>query len=374
MGGKEMRMRAKWTIFVAVVFLITIFAVPAAAQAAGILVYNGEGQYTESDSRGTFAGLGNKTLQMVVYSSTLPAREQLARYNIVVLPGVVEGRGFSENTMAKLADYLQDGGRLLALGDGETAVAQNNAVNALTTYLRAGLSVNPASLAIETPETAEYMRGLIYITDYIYWDSPLAAGLDSNASIGANYASEVLVSGEALPLVYTMSANGGQVILGTEEIGGGLLVVSGDAAIFNDSLKYADSAANNNVYDETVCSNGALATAIESWTPAGRQFFAASITIGDVFEEYCVGLSDGTLVPEGNNRNQIKRSQRNFSRLLMLAQDYLAAGNTTMALTYLESAYGRCDGTAEGGNDYIAGTGRESLATMLQELIASLRA
>ncbi len=202
------RLRLLVSIAVTLALSLGILAIqPAASQAAPerALIFTGQGPVATN-----FASFGDATGAQLDLLNTFP--DDLSVYACVALPG--QSQPFSTTQIAQLSAYLNDGGTVIAMTDNGAFTATITTMNSLFASLGSGMVVDPA-----------FVGALIQTTTMID-PSPLTDGVDS---INYSSTSTLSIGGNAQSLVRVQS---GTPFIGAEEIGQGLLVVSGDTNVF----------------------------------------------------------------------------------------------------------------------------------------------
>jgi cutinase len=179
------------------------------------MVYQNDSAGSPDDGDLSFSDWESATSEDVDVEDTLPS--DLASYRCVVLD---LNESFNSGDEAQLADYLQAGGTIVALGEhsGVGFDAADQALNSMIGDLGAGITINDDSNDPEDTITPNIDSSL------------LTTGV---SSIGYNWASSLSLSGAAQELV--ASADDSYTLIGEQAVQGGTIVVSGDSNAFSDN-------------------------------------------------------------------------------------------------------------------------------------------
>ena len=168
------------------------------------------------DGDRNFAEWQTSTSQGVQVETTLPG--DISSYRCVVL---LLNQSFDPNEASELANYMQRGGRVLAIGEhsgNPQFEVADQAINQLAGALGVGLSLDDDS----------YDEGDT-VTSVIA-PSPLTEAV---AAVGYNWASTITFSDAAQQIVAT--ADGYNTLIGEQSVGPGAFFVSGDSNLFSDN-------------------------------------------------------------------------------------------------------------------------------------------
>ena len=217
---------------IAAVFAATtaVATTPAGAGDGGALYVYQEAAELEY----TYTAMAGATGLARTESATFPSDP--SAYDCIVLS--TNAVDWSAGQLTALTDYVNDGGRLIAVGDHSSFAASNAAMNAVATALGSGLSIRSASI-----------DGGFNVTTNVRSAPPYTTGV---TSIVFGLASEVLISGSGQALVG--STTGDIPIVGAEAIGRGHFILSGDANLLSDSSDTGYTEHSNGVFASNLCS------------------------------------------------------------------------------------------------------------------------
>jgi hypothetical protein len=162
--------------------------------------------------------------------AALPA--DLSDYRCIVLS---INTSFSAGDISAFSDYLDEGGRILALGENSGFAAANAAMTSLASSLGADVSIVPDGID----------GGFNATTDID--SSPFTEGVSSLLYAAT---SQVAVSGEATSLVRTLT--GSVTFIAAAPVGNGFFFLSGDGNWAWDNAGYTTN--DNGVLVSNICS------------------------------------------------------------------------------------------------------------------------
>jgi hypothetical protein len=213
-------------------------AVSASADRAPVLVYTG-GQ-DKGGINNDFTRFGNATARSINTSAILPSN--LSGNACVILE--VNATAFTTQHKTALGDYINAGGKVLAIGEFNTySPNANTTMNDLATSLGAGLQLNNDHIddGFHTTTTID--------------SQPETVGV---SSIRYAATASLAVSGSGRSLAHTLT--GGKTFLGVQTIGQGLFLLSGDSNVFSDNSNTGYSAEKNGVLASNVCGSSPFDT------------------------------------------------------------------------------------------------------------------
>lgn len=210
----------RWGLILVVMSLaLAGIALPAAAvgEPETVLVYTGGGGLSEG-----YTNFGSATGKAIVTSTSLAG---LAQYDCVVLP---INTSFSPEDLSSLTSYVNEGGRLLALGEHSGFEGAIAAMNAVATELQSDLSLVAAFID-------PIVEGTYPSTSNIDL-SPFTVGV---SSIQYAATSQVVVA-EGSTTAHSLVRTQGEgetatTFIGVEQIGLGVFLLSGDSNVFSDN-------------------------------------------------------------------------------------------------------------------------------------------
>ena len=211
----------------------------ASASSGSVLVYTGNGGLNEGYSK--FSTATGKTLDV---QAVLP--DDLSSYDCVLLP--VNSTTFSDATKTAFANYLNAGGRILAIAEWSAFSGSINTMNDLATHVGADLQV--VSSAID----------LGFHTTTNIDPSPFTAGVNQ-----IRYAATSEVQVQVGPNAHSLvrSANTATTFIGVDKIGSGVFALFGDSNVLSDNSADGYTAHDNGVLAANLCDKASYVKDVE---------------------------------------------------------------------------------------------------------------
>lgn len=211
----------------------------ASASSGTVLVYTGNSPVNEGYSQ-----FGTATGKTVDYQSTLP--DDLSAYDCIVLP--VNSAAFSDATKAAFANYLNAGGRVLAIAEWNAFAGSINTMNDLASHVGADLQVVAAAIDLGFHTTTNIDP------------SPFTAGV-SSIRYAATSEVQVQVGPDAHSLV--RSTNTATTFIGVDKIGSGVFALFGDSNVLSDNSADGYTAHDNGVLAANLCDKASYVLDVE---------------------------------------------------------------------------------------------------------------
>jgi hypothetical protein len=206
---------------------------PKVPAAGPTLIYDGHTAGNAFDSDTSFSDWANATGQEASVQETLPS--ELESYRCVAL---LLNESIETTQAEQLQRYLNEGGTVVVIGEhegGQWSTA-DFALDEFLSFIHAGLSIDDNSTD-EGPHVTFHIES-----------SPLTSGV---TDVGYNWASTVSVSGTASPLIE--NAEGSGTLVGSQTIGSGTLIVTGDSNMLSDNSEEHYANDGNGQFVRNIC-------------------------------------------------------------------------------------------------------------------------